>query len=335
MSITTSTFPTTMKKSEKSASENKKPEKKIFGEGDLLGGTLKNFFGNLLYVFVPMGIFYLFLLVAIFGFAGAAFGSLGGAFTSIASLISSATEESGISVSEFLTHAAGEIDWGRNFFAIVAQILDTRWISRTVASFIELLGVSSENFNAELSAITGKLSEELHLAFSVAAVWISLGLLLANYVTLFFLRRKSARRSLSMWIVAATVLPVFQTLVLIGTVALAALVQYYSLLVAFAYLFAHGFFCLLSAWILHGRNKLPFKQVVNGKNILLYFASVGAIGLIVLAAFFLLAAFNDLLALLVLIPLCLYAINIVSVGADAYVASLAKKAEPASAEERP
>ena len=248
--------------------------------------SLKNFFNSILYVFIPMGIIYLFVLLAIFGFVTAAIGSA--------------------------TTTLGELS------ELVSRTLTT------VEEFFKLLGTSSEAFTADFTAIVVDFSAAIKLQFTLAIVCCYLGLLLANYATGFMVRRKNARRGFKKWIVANTVIPFVESLVLSGAFALAGAIRYYSLLVFAVIVTAYAFLALTSSWIVYGNKTVPFKEVVNGKNLLEYLASVALIFLCVAAFFFLVMFINFILAALVVIPIVVYALNIIKVNADSYVKGLAE-----------
>ncbi len=286
--------------------------------------SLKNFFNSILYVFIPMGIIYLFVLLAIFGFVTAAIGSATTTLGELSELVSSTVSQSEISVSEFIVYAGEKLTWDGNIFNYIGQIIDTGWALTTVEEFFKLLGTSSEAFTADFTAIVVDFSAAIKLQFTLAIVCCYLGLLLANYATGFMVRRKNARRGFKKWIVANTVIPFVESLVLSGAFALAGAIRYYSLLVFAVIVTAYAFLALTSSWIVYGNKTVPFKEVVNGKNLLEYLASVALIFLCVAAFFFLVMFINFILAALVVIPIVVYALNIIKVNADSYVKGLAE-----------
>lgn len=286
--------------------------------------SLKNFFGSMLYIFVPMGIVYLFVLLALFGFALSAVGSATAMLGDLSDLVSSTVSQSEISVSEFIVYAGEKLTWDGNIFNYIGQIIDTQWVQTTVKEFFELLGSSSDVFTANFTEIVMDFVSSLKAQIAVVIVCCYLGLVFANFATGFVVRRKNARRGIKRWIVANTLIPFVESLVLGGAFALAAEIRYYALLVFAVIVTAYAFLALLSSWILYGNKIVAFKEVVNGRNLLEYLASVAIISLLVVAAFFLVMFINFILAVLIVVPVILYALNIVKVNADSYVKSLAE-----------
>ncbi len=289
----------------------------------MIKSSLKNFCTSILYIFIPMGIIYLFVLLALFGFISAFFSSATSTLGQLSELVSSTVTSSEISVSNFITYASGKLVWDGNIINYIGQIIDTEWITTTVQEFFELLGSSSEVFTADFTNIVMEFSVAIKMQFVLAIVCCYLGLVFANFATAFMVRRKNARRGLKKWIVANTVIPFVESLVLGGAFALAAEIRYYSLLVFAVIATAYAFLALTSSWIVYGNKVLRFKEVVNGKNLLGYLASVGLIFLIVVAFFFLSMLLNTIFAVLIVIPVIVYALNIIRVNADSYVKNLA------------
>lgn len=283
--------------------------------------SLKNFFTSMLYIFVPMGIVYLFVLLAMFGLAGASIGSAATMLGELSELLRDTVSESNFSVTEFISFAADRLTWDGNIFHYVGQIIDTGWVQSTVKEFFGSTTHITQDFTDIVMEFTSALKLQLTIAISTCVV----GVVLANYATGFVVRRKNARRGFKRWIVANTVIPFVESLVLGGAFALAAEIRYYALLAFAVVILAYGFLALVSSWIVYKDKSLPFKEVVNTKNLLGQIASVAVIFLLVVAVFFLVSILNFILAALVILPVVIYAINLIRVNTDSYVLSLLAK----------
>lgn len=283
--------------------------------------SLKNFFTSMLYIFVPMGIVYLFVLLAMFGLVGSAIGSAATMLGELSELLRDTVSESNFSVTEFISFAADRLTWDGNIFHYVGQIIDTGWVQSTVKEFFGSTTHITQDFTDIVMEFTSALKLQLTIAISTCVV----GVVLANYATGFVVRRKNARRGFKRWIVANTVIPFVESLVLGGAFALAAEIRYYALLAFAVVILAYGFLALVSSWIVYKDKSLPFKEVVNTKNLLGQIASVAVIFLLVVAVFFLVSILNFILAALVILPVVIYAINLIRVNTDSYVLSLLAK----------
>lgn len=284
--------------------------------------SLKNFFTSMLYIFVPMGIVYLFVLLAMFGLAASAIGSAATMLDELSTLLTDTVSESNFSVTEFISFAADRLTWDGNIFHYVGQIIDTGWVRTTVKEFF---GSTSGDFTSDFTNIVMEFTSALKSQLTIAISCCAIGLVLANYATGFVVRRKNARRGFKRWIVANTVIPFVESLILGGAFALAAEIRYYALFAFAVVITAYGLLALISAWIVYKEKSLAFKDVVNGKNLLGQIASVAVIFLLVVAVFFLVSILNFMLAALVILPVVIYALNIIRVNSDSYVIGLAAK----------
>lgn len=283
--------------------------------------SLKNFFTSILYIFVPMGIVYLFVLLALFGLAGSAIGSAATMLDELSTLLADTVADAEFSVTDFIAFAADRLTWDGNIFHYVGQILDSGWVNTTVREFFG----STSNFTSDFTDIVMEFTSALKLQLTLAIATCAVGLVLANYATGFVVRRKNARRGFRRWIVANTVIPLVESLILGCAFALAAEIRYYALLAFAVVIIAYGLLALISSWIVYRNKSLPFKEVVNTKNLLGQIASVFIIFLLVVAVFFLVSILNFMLGALVILPVVIYALNIIRVDTDSYVIGLVTK----------
>lgn len=287
--------------------------------------SLKNFGKNLLYVFVPMGIVYLFLLIAVFSLIGALLGDASTTLDEIGSVIGSATQQSSTSVQEFLSYAFAQIDWRGNPLLAIKQILDTDWIQNTVKGFFATLNQSTEDFEEQITTILTTFKEKLFADIAVAAILCLLGILAANYATRFVLRSRVAKRNLKQFVVAHTLVPIVQSLLLIASLVLLATVQLYSLLVFVAFVALMGVVSICTSYLIYRDGSLKLKEVLTARNVLQHAAVSGIVTLIDIAVAIVLYFVNPLLDLLIMLPLIIYSANICDVNTDIFVIDLVQK----------
>lgn len=298
----------------------------------------KNAFKNLgkfsLYIFIPMGIFYLFLIIAVLALLGDVVGGATKAIDDIVKLVNDTAEGTSASVSDFLAYSFDQIDWNGNIFSIIRQVLSDNWLIKTIEGFFESIGVSTAGFESELSGIVARLGDTLNAGFYKAVATCCLGLFLADFVTRFAVRRKTAARGVWKFILAHTVAPLFQSIVIIVFLVLLALIKYYVLLVLIALIALTGTLSIISSWIIHGEGKLKLKEVLTVKNLLKHFAVWGIILAINVVLALLISLISPLVAILIAIPVAIYSFGVCDVNTDAYVLSMlaAKKGGAKSAE---
>ena len=158
---------------------------------------------------------------------------------------------------------------------------------------------------------------------TAAVVLCTVGLLLANLTTRYVLRSKVAKRNMKQFIVAHTLVPIFQTALLVASLILLATIRLYSLLVFVVFALLMCILSLCSSYLVYRDNGLKLKDVLTTKNVLQHLASICIILLINVAAAIVLYFINKLLAVILIIPILIYSANIVNLNTDSYVCTLA------------
>lgn len=307
----------------------------------MIKNALKNFFKNFVYVFVPMGIVYLVLLIAFFALLGGTVKFAGTMLTELFSLIKTSSEQSSASLNEFFAFSADELTraWNGNLWSFFRTIFETHWLQNTVIGFFRTLGESSEGFEEQTLEIVTLFRNQIVALVSGVASFCVAGIFAANFVTRFMVRRRTAKRGLKKFFIARTVVPVAQVLLLIASGVLFSFIRYYSLLVVIVFVFAMTAIAFVSSWIVHRDKSLKLRDVLTLKNILKHLAAIGLILLFNVALAVLLYLVNPLLAILIMIPVVLYSLNIADINTDAIVCKLIEEkrqlsAAPAFAEDR-
>lgn len=288
----------------------------------MIKNSLKNFCKNLLYVFIPMGIVYLFLLIAVFSVIGVTFNAANTAVNSTFELIGSSAEHSQKDAADFLSYAFGQIDWSGNPLTILKTVLKTSWLADTIKGFVAPFVQSTEGFDEQLNAIISNFKDSLSTGVTLAATLVVVGVVCANYATRFAVRRKVAKRNFKQFVIAYVVVPIFQTALLAFALWLLATIKLYSLLAFVALIIILGVLSLCTSYLIYGSG-LKLKDVLTFKNILKHFAVLCIMAALNILLAWALWQLSPLFALLLMIPLVIYSANIVDVNTDSYVCNLA------------
>ncbi|MDE5721887.1 MAG: hypothetical protein K2I30_04005 [Clostridia bacterium] len=284
--------------------------------------SLKNFFKNLIYLLIPMGIIYLVLLLVVFGFISSTFANAKEMLTSLGELINTSAANSEQSVKEFFTYSVNQIEWNGNFFDTLKSIISTHWLQNTVIGFLETLNVTTEGFAQECTAILEAFKSRLIADISFAVACLVLGVIASNYAVRFVLRRKTAKRTFKKAVIATAILPLAHTVFVILTFAVTTYLKYYSLIVLFVIAAVSGLVSLTVSWLVHRDKSLKLSEVANPKNVLLHTASTAIIILINVVIAAVLLYINKLLAVLIILPTIVYSLNVIVLNTDSYVISL-------------
>ncbi len=300
----------------------------------MIKNTLKNFFQNIVYLFIPMGIFYLFLLITIFGVFAAVTSELGSTLSSITELIHLSAEQSSVSVNDFLSYSLGQLDWESGLLAVVRQILRTGWIGETLRGFFATLDATTEGFEEEFTALIDHFIGSLKAQAAIAVAMSSLGLALANYATRFAVRRHTVKRGLKKFLIAHTVVPIVQSVFVLVAVGVLLLLRLYSLPLFLGIAILTGVLSFLSSWLVHRDKGLRLRDVLTAQNILGYLAARGILFGIDLVLVVLLYLISPILAVLLMVPIVLYTMNVADVDTDSFLCRLAEQT-PAEAQKKP
>lgn len=283
----------------------------------------------MLYVFVPMGIVYLFLLIAVFSFIGEIINNVGNALNELGALISSSTEQSAASVQDFLSYAFAKIDWNGNLFATIRQIADTHWIGETLKGFFATLNQSTEGFEEQLAAIVAAFKDKLIADVVATAVICLLGIIAANYATRFVMRSRMARRNIRQIAIAHALVPLAQSLTLVAGLALWVFLKWYSVPIYVGLAFAWSALSLCISFVVYRNGQVKVKQIVTGKNVMLHVATTAIVLALNAAVAVILYFVNPLLDLLIILPLVIYSTNACDVNTDLFVSEQIALLSPA------
>lgn len=296
----------------------------------MIKNSLKNFFSNLLYVFIPMGIVYLFVLLAVFMFLGTAVQSFAGSLGDLVELVGTSVEQSSASVEDALAYSFGQIEWNGSLLSVLRQVLDVNWLQSTLVNFFETLNVSTAGFEAEFTAIVSDLKSTLLAQLGGAIALGAAGITIASYVTRFALRRKVAKRNVKKFVIAHTLAPLFEAVCVIAFLFLVSLIKMYSLIAMVAFVTFAGIINLATSWLVYNDKKISLKEVLTPGNVFQHFLFIVIVLVMNVALALLISLFNVVLALLILVPVAIYSINVVDCETDSYICSLVAKKEEQS-----
>lgn len=288
----------------------------------MLKKALKNYFFHALYIFVAMGIIYLFLIIVTYSFLFSTIKNLGVMFGDIFDLISESVELSGSAVEEFIDYSVAQIDWSADFFTVVKQIVDTNWLETSVKGFLNTLNVTTDNFTSEFNEILNVFVGNVISGLVVGIVFLFIGVYLANTATGYLLRRRTVKRNIKQLIINFVVSPLFLTALVFALMWLSVHLKGYTLILLVLIGLVYEIISLTQSWLVYGKSNLKFKEVVNIKNVGFNILAAVIIIAIGIALFLLLALINLFIAILIIVPVAVYSANVIGVNADSYVSEL-------------
>ena len=286
---------------------------------------MKNFFKNMLYIFVPMGIIYFFLIFTTYGAVENFIKIIEKMFGDIFVLIDKSVEGSGTAIQEFIDYSIAQIDWSQDFGTVIKEILNTEWLQNTVIGFLQTLDISVEGFTTGFNEIIQTFISSAIGILIVAVVICALGIVLADFVTGIVVRRKTAKRNIKQKILHLVLEPLLSASISVALFFLTITIKGYVILVFAAGAIVYEVFTLILAWLIHKDKTVKLKDVITPANIMLNIAVAATIIAIDIAVFLLLYLINIFVAVLIIVPILIYSFKIIDHNSESYVKSLLNK----------
>lgn len=231
--------------------------------------SIKTFFQNLIYIFVPLGCLFLGLMFgAILLYRG-----LVTQFATLVRDVNGVLQDSQIRLDELIyavVKSATELPWETPIKALM-QIFSTGWLSERIS---EIVGVTTETVEDLAGGIIAAVQGALRglIPYIVGfVVFLLIGLFVGFYITKFFVKRNSIKhKKFILW----SLLESFVFLILFSLGAwLVALWKYSFYISIVVTILVFGFITLTEAYVSQPEKIFTFKQVVNVKNCFSLFLS--------------------------------------------------------------
>ena len=283
--------------------------------------TLKNYLSNLKFVFTPLGILTLFVLIGV----SIAFSIVSNAFQSminqVKEAISSSTADFSAAVDAAIDRLA-DLDWA-NFDKAIATITSSDWITTTLVEAVKAAFPGAGDITTQIADAVANCLSSIVLAAFLIVLLFAIGTVLGAIITKMFITRQTIKKK--WW--QSIVNTLFRTLAIFGITALFTWLGdllHLPLVVTGIITSIHIFIVFyLEAYLLYGYKKISFREAMHWKPLLLLFASV-AIVLAITAAEIALMYFLMLRIVVIMVGLSLLIIAVVTctlIG-DAHIQNL-------------
>ena len=290
--------------------------------------AIKNYLKNLKFFFTPMGAMFLGLVFGASVFLPVFISALHQLIAGVNDL----SQQFNVDFNELfksLFASISDLDWSQPLAAL-QTMFSNDWLKTTVGKSLEaLLGVNYQTFMEQISQLLSQFSSSVGAGFAGLILFFAIGIVGGYYLTAFLVRRNIARRTWWKFFLAYLIDLVVNGALLVLGVWLTVLWKYSVIIFVFVAFALSGLVSLINAYLLQGYNKVPWKQVVNAKNVFKYILSVMLVWLINLALCIVVKfATNDLVAAVVAIALVEIVIPVNKLNAESYVKSMAERAAP-------
>ncbi len=292
----------------------------------MIKSGLKNYFVNLKHFFTPIGTLAVGMFIGLSLLIPGTFAIIGAMIERLIEIVQTANVDFE-SVKNYIVEAVKALDWN-DPIASLKIMLTKDWFFGVVNGSLNL-------FSAELQPYADAIEETVGLAFVgvtmlfvLLVILCVLGLISGYFLTRFLVRRTMAKRTFKKFLFAVFV-DSFVTAALIALCFWLLTVWAPSIFItSILSLVIFGCLALVSAYLVHGRNSVDFKRVINFQNVfklLLVNALIFVISLVFLS---LTVAFtNPIAGIMIGFSFVEIAFLVMSMNAEGYVLNLVPKAE--------
>ena len=287
--------------------------------------SVKNYFKCLKYVFTPLGIIALGFVCGLSIAVPAIIDAVSDMCTRVMSIVGDAVDFE--LLFDNISASINALDWSDPAQAL-STIFTKEWFNDTVVNnLVEIVG-DVDVYIAQINVAISECVDTIILYAIVIAIFVVIAFIAGYFLTRRMIRGDIAKRSFKNFLIETAVGAVLWTACTSLCIWLAFLWKnsiYISVIVAFI---LACFVSLLNAYITYGRKKVPFKSVVNIKNIIKLIISNAIIFAIGIAITVLIALItNIIVGAFVAIGIIMVTVPVMELTSDSYVKALARDSE--------
>jgi len=284
----------------------------------ILSMSFTNFLKGLKYIFTPLGILSLFLIIAL-------------SITIPQMIASVKTMVDGVAHTFEGTTANWE-DVGGHFYALVLnqdwthpEIVLSNFTDRDylLTEFQKILGTAFPELPTKIDVVQVLILtciEEILISFLVIIVLVVIGFIAAFVITNWQVRLDITQRKFWQFIVFMIVDTIIGLLVVYGSFKALESLGKWGLLVVIAILLALPTLSLLEGWIIHGTKRVKLRKVLNFKNVIfLIIGNVLIIGLGVLFTYLINLAGLPVVTIVIALSVFITTQAVTTANAESYV----------------
>lgn len=290
----------------------------------IIKDSLKLFFKNFIYVLVPMGLFYLFILLFLYSFINSSSSQIQDLLTQAESIQGEANVNlSSNDIIGYLISSLQNLNFHGNIFETVASLFNGSFASQTLKGLLELafedLNISS---STSLTDLINQTADSLVFSLTLNLTLVGISIPLSYILTSIAIRRNEARKTISQRIIYYIIKPLTYLIYTVITMIFTIIWTPSIFIALLIIIVLNGYISLFQSFIIYNDRHLKFKKIVTLKNALMFTLSdfiIILISFIILIPLYFI--FNILYVFIIAIPLLVYMMNIVSINTDAYVYS--------------
>lgn len=292
---------------------------------------IKNYFVSLKYVFTPLGVFALGVILGLSIFIPATIAAVSKLFDDVVEIVGAVDADLN-GMWTYIVAAVRALDWSDPLAAVKIMFTE-KWMTSVLNGALDSLLGGKTAFEAQITAAVEKCLSAVLSGAVVFAVFAVLGLVCGFWFTKWLIRRDIAKRNLWKWALMTLADAALSAALVVIAVWLASLWRASAFISAITSIILVSVFALMEAYLAHGRKKVPFKQAVNFKNVFKLLITDSIVFLLSFAIALIAALINITAGIFIGVSFIAIAIIVTGLNAEAYVKALSLNAEKADATE--
>lgn len=287
----------------------------------MIKSGLRNYFVNLKHFFTPIGTLAVGMFIGLSLLIPGTIAIIGEMIDRLIEVVKTANVDFE-SVKNYIVESVKALDWN-DPIASLKIMLTKDWLLGVVNGSLNLVSAELQPYADAITETVNSAVAGVTLLFALLVVFCVLGLIGGYFLTRFLVRRTMAKRTFKKFLFAVTV-DSFVTAALLALCFWLLTVWAPSIFItSILSLVIFGCVALVSAYLVHGRNRVDFKQVINFKNVFKLLL-VNALIFVISSAFLSLtvAITNPFAGVLIGFSFVEIAFLVMSMNAEGYVLNL-------------
>lgn len=284
----------------------------------MIKNGLKNFFSNLKYIFTPLGVLALGVVLGISILVPTAASAVRQLVRDVKDIAQNAHVDFA-AIKDALFDRVQALDWSDPLRAL-RTIFRVSWVKEALHECIQPFVEEGELIAAQTERAVEDAAHRMAAGVVALVVCVVLSLIGGFVLTKFLVRRSLVKRGMKKFVSATLCNALLSAAFIVAVLLLRIVWVWGAVLFAVAALFGAGALSLWEAYWLYGKGKVPAKRVVNIKNVALLYATVlitcAAAGAVVLLIGLIT---NRAVALFLGVAVAEIALIVIDLNAESYV----------------
>lgn len=290
----------------------------------MIKNGIKNYFKNLKHFFTPIGTLAAGLFIGLSILIPGTLAIISELIDKLAGIINDATFDFS-ELGDAISGAVRALDWS-DPVASLKTVLSLEWLKGVVDECLSVISGGLQPYAEAIGEAVGAAMAGIYFLFILLILFAIIGLVCGYFLTRFLVRRNMAKRTFKKYLLASVV-DSFVTATLISvSFWLLTLWAPSIMITSIMSLIIFACTALVSAYLVHGKGKVQFKDVFNGKN-LFKLLFVNAITFLISIVFLILTILitNLIAGILIGFSFVEIAFLVMSMNAESFVINLASE----------